>query len=168
MTAEEIHRRLTPDSRVQHYMAFADMFSEVSSKGLNCEDFCQQFMNSQYAQDLEKISLKSELPSGITMLNDFLSSSTISYGGQPIGIDAVRWIGYMYAYWHIATRESYKEIYAQANLRRMVTNYLGMHCLQEDVAIANLKQIYKDSKSSGGTFNELTQTNTFKGGFAYY
>lgn len=160
MTANDIHRRLNPDSRVQHYMSFADMFSEVSSKGLNCEDFCQQFMNSQYAQDLEKISLKSQLPSGATMLNDFLSNSMVSQGGQSIGIEAIRWIGYMYAYWHIATGESYKEIYAQANLERMVTNYLGMHCLQEDAVIANLKQIYKDSKSSGGTLSELTQLSS--------
>lgn len=47
------------------------------------------------------------------------------------------WAGYLYRYWHILTKKSSKEIYAQAPAKTMDTNYLMFHTMAPELAITN-------------------------------
>lgn len=56
-------------------------------------------------------------------------------------------IGYIYRYWHYYTEESSKAIYKQAPVETMKTNYLMFHTMAPEVAIEDLKEIYKQRNS---------------------
>ena len=53
-----------------------------------------------------------------------------------------------YRYWHILTKESSKEIYAQAPAKTMNTNYLMFHTRAPELAIEDLKELHQQKKHS--------------------
>ena len=53
------------------------------------------------------------------------------------------WAGYIYRYWHYYTNESSREIYKIADARTMNECWLGLHTLDVEMAIDNLKEIYR-------------------------
>ena len=57
--------------------------------------------------------------------------------------DTIYWIGYIYRYWHYYTGESSKEIYKQAPVAIMKRNYLMFHTMAPELAIEDLKEIYR-------------------------
>ena len=66
--------------------------------------------------------------------------------GEVYSKDVIYWIGYIYRYWHYYTEESSKVIYKQA-LENMKRNYLMFHTMAPEVAIEDLKEIYRQKKN---------------------
>lgn len=62
--------------------------------------------------------------------------------------EVMYWAGYLYRYWHILTKESSKEIYAQAPAKTMNTNYLMFHTMAPELAIEDLKELHQQKKHS--------------------
>ncbi|MCL2797093.1 MAG: hypothetical protein FWD58_03455 [Firmicutes bacterium] len=55
--------------------------------------------------------------------------------------DEMFWIGYTYCYWHFLTGESSKKILAQASPKTMKRAYAGMHTMDMQLAIEDLKKL---------------------------
>ena len=53
------------------------------------------------------------------------------------------WTGYIYRYWHYYTGESSKDIYKIADAKTMNECWLGFHTLDVEMAIDDLKEIYR-------------------------
>ena len=53
------------------------------------------------------------------------------------------WTGYIYRLWHYLTGETSRDIYAIADADTMGGAYLGMHVLDPQLAIENLKELAK-------------------------
>ena len=51
--------------------------------------------------------------------------------------------GYIYRYWHYYTGESSKDIYKIADAKTMNECWLSFHTLDVEMAIDNLKEIYR-------------------------
>ena len=63
--------------------------------------------------------------------------------GKKYEKDVLFWIGYLYRYWHFMTKETSKEIYKQASAKTMEVNYLMFHSMDPEIAIEDLKEIYR-------------------------
>lgn len=57
--------------------------------------------------------------------------------------EVMYWIGYIYRYWHYYTNEDSREIYKIADAKTMNECWLGFHTLDVEMAIDDLKDIYK-------------------------
>ena len=57
--------------------------------------------------------------------------------------DTIYCIGYIKRYWHYYTGESSKDIYKQAPVAIMKRNYLMFHTMAPELAIEDLKEIYR-------------------------
>ena len=60
--------------------------------------------------------------------------------------DVLFWMGYIYRYWHFYTEEESNKIYKQAPFETMNVNYLMFHAMDVEMAIDDLKEIYKQKK----------------------
>ncbi|MBO4572770.1 MAG: hypothetical protein J5762_03270 [Clostridia bacterium] len=56
------------------------------------------------------------------------------------------WIGYVYRYRHFYTKEESCKIYKQAPFETMSVNYFIFHTLDVEMAIDDLKEIYRQKK----------------------
>lgn len=54
--------------------------------------------------------------------------------------------GYVYRYWHYVTGESSREIYRQAPAKTMNVNYLMFHTMDPEMAVEDLKEIYRQKR----------------------
>lgn len=72
--------------------------------------------------------------------------------------DMIYWIGYLYRYWHYYTGESSKAIYKQAPVETMKRNYLMFHTMAPEVAIEDLREIYRQKGDLLGGFHERNRT----------
>ena len=60
--------------------------------------------------------------------------------------DVLFWMGYVYRYWHFYTKEESNKIYKQAPFETMNVNYLMFHTMDVEMAIDDLKEIFKQKK----------------------
>ena len=60
--------------------------------------------------------------------------------------DVLFWMGYVYRYWHFYTGEESNKIYKQSPFETMNVNYLMFHTMDVEMAIDDLKEIYKQKK----------------------
>ena len=67
--------------------------------------------------------------------------------GEQYTKDVLFWIGYAYSYWHILTGESAKKILAQAPPKLMKRAYAGLHTIDMQLAIEDLKQLAAAKKA---------------------
>ena len=72
----------------------------------------------------------------------------LSETGEVYSKDVIYWIGYIYRYWHYYTEESSKAIFKQAPVETMKRNYLMFHTMAPEVAIEDLKEIYRQKKEN--------------------
>lgn len=150
MNIDELIINKNSDFKWQHCLAFAKFFYLVAVNGFDCEKFCQVFMHSAYATNLASYSVEEQLSPGDVLYDEYMQQYSPSKAQESYNGDVMHWIGFIYMHWHHLTGESFKIIYAQANLERMSTSYLGLHCLQEDLVVEDLKEAFANTKSAGG------------------
>lgn len=68
-------------------------------------------------------------------------------GGAQYSRETMYWAGYIYRYWHYLTGEASKQIYRQSPAATMNQNYFMFHTLVPELAIENLKEIYRQSSA---------------------
>ena len=125
--------------------AFENSIDKMESSS---EIFIRRFMKSKIAKKLDNQSI---LDSNI-QANDILTLVDEEYGATDYGSvkythNEMYWIGYIYRYWHYYTEESSKVIYKQAPVETMKRNYLIFHTMASEVAIEDLKEIYRQKKN---------------------
>jgi hypothetical protein len=65
---------------------------------------------------------------------------------KDISKDVLYWMGYVYRYWHYFAKEESVKIYKQAPFETMNVNYFMFHTMDVEMAIEDLKEIYKQKK----------------------
>lgn len=139
LTASEIHEILCPDNFAQHCMEYSRLFALAAAKGYASEQFCREFMLSEYSRILDDISVKDTIPLAEDMLHEFEQFCTGVITESQEDTEIMRWIGHIYCYWHLKTGESSADVYRQAPYSQMLTIYTGYHCLAEDLVVQDLK-----------------------------
>ncbi len=106
------------------------------------------FMNSELAKNLDSEYNRMQWAGEEYLLEELLATrkDKLSIKKIEISQDVLFWIGYTYRYWHYYTGETSNAIYKQAPFERMNVNYLMFHTMDVEMAIDNLKEIYRQRK----------------------
>lgn len=126
--------------------ALADMqgklFEMSGEKGFASEPFLKAFMTSDIAAELDSPfdfmqwagkeyifeRMQEELPEAFQTKGKIFNGETLY------------WAGFLYRKWHYYTGETSKQIYKQANARKMDITYLSYHCMDVEMAVDRLKE----------------------------
>lgn len=112
------------------------------SCGLDSESFIRSFMNSQVAHYLDSSYNKYQWMGEEYLLEELMDEKDIP-SGESYDSEMLYWIGYLYRCWHLLTGESSRKIYRQAPAKTMKRNYMMFHTLDPEMAVEDLKEIYR-------------------------
>lgn len=120
------------------------LFELALKKGLDCPSFIEAFMNSKAAVGLDDVYDRLQW-AGEEYILEELDEETggLKKAGVIYDREVMYWAGYTYRYWHYYTNESSCEIYKIANAEMMNDCWLGFHTLDVEMAIDDLKEIYR-------------------------
>lgn len=118
---------------------------ELSLKnGYDSPIFVETFMNSRAASALDDIYDRLQWAGEEYILEELNEEAAgLKKAGETYFIEAMYWMGYIYRYWHYYTAENSMEIYKIADARTMNDCWLGFHTLSPEMAIDDLKEIYR-------------------------
>ena len=117
------------------------LFEQSLKKGLDSVDFTEKFMNSKTCEFFDMPYDRLQWAGEEYLLENLLDETDITPAGEKFNNEELFWTGYVYRYWHLLTGENSRDIYKQANARRMKDCYLGFHTLDVGMAIEDLKEI---------------------------
>ena len=121
------------------------LFGLSVERQLKSASFIKVFMNSETSKALDSTYNRMQWAGEEYLLEEVVDAAgdKVSKGGEIYSKDLIYWIGYIYRYWHYYTGESSKAIYKQAPVETMKSNYLMFHTMAPEMAIEDLKEIYK-------------------------
>lgn len=124
----------------------ADLFRLSCQKGYDSEDFINKLMKSEEGQLLySQNCIDMWLGAKHVMLG--LENEVDIKQGIVINDGVMAWIGYLYKCWSLTyPEETAKEILQQAPFDVMIQSYLGFHVMSCEMAIEDLKEIYKEKQ----------------------
>ena len=111
-------------------------------------NFVKAFMNSEVAKALDSTYNRMQWAGEEYLLVELadLTGDKLSKEGEIYSRDILYWMGYIYRYWHYYTKEDSAKIYRQAPVATMKRNYLMFHTMAPELAIEDLKEIYKQKR----------------------
>ena len=111
-------------------------------------NFVKAFMNSEVAKALDSTYNRMQWAGEEYLLEELadLTGDKLSKDGEIYSKDILYWMGYLYRYWHYYTKEDSVKIYRQAPVVTMKRNYLMFHTMAPELAIEDLKEIYKQKR----------------------
>ena len=121
------------------------LFELSGQKGYDSTVFMKAFMASDVAKGLDSKFNRMQWTGEEYLLEEIIEAAgdRLDEKGEVYSKDVIYWIGYIYRYWHYYTEESSKAIYKQAPVETMKRNYLMFHTMAPEVAIEDLKEIYR-------------------------
>ena len=123
------------------------LFELSFTKRFASENFINLFMKSKTAADYglkyNRLQWAGEEYLLEELIDEFKEKMAV---GVTYSKDEMFWIGYTYSYWHFLTGESSKKIVIQAPPKLMKRAYAGMHTMDMQLAIEDLKQLAKAKK----------------------
>ena len=119
------------------------LFEFSGEKGYNSISFIKTFMLSDVAKGLDSKFNRLQWAGEEYLLAEVADCAEISKNGAVFDKEVLYWTGYLYRFWHYTTGEDSKEIYRQAPAETMKRNWLIFHTFAPEVAIEDLKEIYK-------------------------
>lgn len=121
------------------------LFKLFTCCGYDAESLVKEFMTSDLARDLDSEYNRMQWAGEEYLLEELLATckEKLTAKIKDVSKEALFWMGYIYRYWHFYTGEESSKIYKQASFDTMNTNYLMFHTLDAEVAIENLKEIYR-------------------------
>lgn len=124
------------------------LFELSTEKGIGSSNFIKIFMNSETAKSLDSTYNRMQWAGEEYLLEEVLDGAkdNVNIEIEVYSKDMIYWIGYLYRYWHYYTGESSKAIYKQAPVETMKRNYLMFHAMAPEVAIEDLKKIYRQKR----------------------
>lgn len=124
------------------------LFELSTEKGIGSSNFIKIFMNSETAKSLDSTYNRMQWAGEEYLLEEVLdgAKNNVNIEIEVYSKDMIYWIGYLYRYWHYYTGESSKVIYKQAPVETMKRNYLMFHTMAPEVAIEDLKEIYRQKR----------------------
>ena len=121
------------------------LFELALKNGYDCPSFIEAFMNSRAAAALDDVYDRLQWAGEEYILEELddevngLKKSDVTYSRE-----VMYWTGYVYRYWHYYTGEYSRQIYEIANAELMNESWLGFHTLDVEMAIDDLKEIYRE------------------------
>ncbi|HBA67842.1 MAG TPA: hypothetical protein DCZ40_00565 [Lachnospiraceae bacterium] len=120
------------------------LFEMVQKKGLDCLLFIEFFMNSRTALALDDVYDRLQWAGEEYILEELDDEAGgLKKAGTAYTAEVMYWAGYVYRYWHYYTNEYSREIYKIADAETMNECWLGFHTFDVEMAIDDLKEIYK-------------------------
>ena len=110
------------------------------------ESFIRDFMTSEMAAHLDSPYNKYQWMGEEYLLEELCDEKNLETEGEKYNKDVLYWIGYIYRYWAISRNESSKKIIRQAPAKTMKRNYFAFHTLDPELAIDDLKEIYRQRR----------------------
>ncbi|MBD5493596.1 MAG: hypothetical protein HDR12_04225 [Lachnospiraceae bacterium] len=123
------------------------LFELALKKGYDCPLFIEAFMNSQAAAALDDVYDRLQWAGEeyiLEELNDEVGG--LKKVGTTYSTEVMYWAGYTYRYWHYYTNQFSREIYKIADAEMMNECWLGFHTLDVEMAIDDLKEIYRQKQ----------------------
>lgn len=122
------------------------LFELALKNGYDCPSFIASFMNSQAAAALDDTYDRLQWAGEEYILEELNEGvGGLKKDGVIYSIEVMYWTGYIYRYWHYYTNETSKEIYKIADAKTMNECWLGFHTLDVEMAIDDLKEIYRQN-----------------------
>lgn len=124
------------------------LFELFSTTEYNPESLVKAFMNGEVAKNLDSKYNRMQWAGEEYLLEELIADckEKLITKRETVSKDVLFWMGYVYRYWHFYTNEESNKIYKQAPFETMVVNYLMFHTMDVEMAIDDLKEIYKQKK----------------------
>lgn len=119
------------------------LFELSGAKGYDSAAFIKAFMTSEVAKGLDSKYNRLQWAGEEYLLAEVIDSAKLAPGGKVYDRETMFWSGYLYRFWHFTTGEDSREIYKQAPAETMNRNWLIFHTLAPEVAIEDLKEIFR-------------------------
>ena len=119
------------------------LFELSGTKGYDSASFIKAFMTSDVAKGLDSKFNRLQWAGEEYLLADLAETADLTTDGNVYDKEVLYWAGYLYRFWHFNTGEDSKEIDKQAPAETMSRNWLIFHTLAPEVAIEDLKEIYR-------------------------
>ena len=120
------------------------LFELALNNGLDCPAFIESFMNSKTAAALDDVYDRLQWAGEEYILEELNDEKNgLKKSGTVFSVEVMYWAGYIYRYWHYYTNECSREIYKIADAKTMNDCWLGFHTYDVEMAIDDLKEIYK-------------------------
>ncbi len=119
------------------------LFELSGEKGYDSVSFIKAFMTSDVAKSLDSKFNRMQWAGEEYLLAEIADTAELTKGGTVYDKETLYWTGYIYRFWHFSKGEYSKEIYKQAPAETMNRNWLIFHTLAPEVAIDDLKEIYR-------------------------
>lgn len=124
------------------------LFELFLSTDYDAESLVKAFMNSELAKNLDSEYNRMQWAGEEYLLEELIATckDKLTIKKENVSKEVLFWMGYVYRYWHFYTKEDSAKIYKQASFETMNVNYLMFHTMDVEVAIDDLKEIYKQKK----------------------
>lgn len=120
------------------------LFELALKNSYDCPAFITFFMNSRAAAALDDTYDRLQWAGEEYILEELEEESGgLKKAGMVYSTEVMYWTGYVYRYWHYYTNESSREIVKTANSDTMNDCWLGFHSLDVEMAIDDLKELYR-------------------------
>lgn len=124
------------------------LFELSADKEYGSANFVKIFMNSEVAKALDSTYNRMQWAGEEYLLEEIatVAGEKLEKTGEIYSKDILYWIGYLYRFWHYYTNEDSAKIYKQAPVGTMKRNYMMFHTMAPELAVENLKEIYKQKR----------------------
>lgn len=120
------------------------LFELARKNEYDCPAFINAFMRSRTAAALDDIYDRLQWAVEEYILEELNEEvNGLKKAGTAYSEEVMYWAGYNYRYWHYYTNESSREIYKIADAKTMNECWLGFHTFDVEMAIDDLKEIYR-------------------------
>ena len=121
------------------------LFELFTSTEYDTESLVKAFMNGEIAKNLDSEYNRMQWAGEEYLLEELIATCKDKLSPKRDGIskDVMFWMWYVYRYWHFYTGEESGKIFKQAPFETMNINYLMFHTMDVEMAIDDLKEIYK-------------------------
>lgn len=124
------------------------LFELFSDTEYDAESLVKAFMNGEIAKNLDSEYNRMQWAGEEYLLEELIATSKekLTLKRESFSKDVLFWMGYVYRYWHFYTDEESNKIYKQSPFETMNVNYLMFHTMDVEMAIDDLKEIFKQKK----------------------
>lgn len=120
------------------------LFELALKNGYDSPAFIKSFMQSKAAVALDDTYDRLQWAGEEYILEELNEEAGgLKKSNNTYSREVMYWIGYVYRYWHYYTGELSKDIYKIADAEMMNECWLGFHTFDVEMAIDNLREIYK-------------------------
>ncbi len=124
------------------------LFELFADTEYDAESLVKVFMNGEIAKNLDSEYNCMQWAGEEYLLEELIATCKDKFitKRENFSKDVLFWMGYVYRYWNFYTSEGSDKIYKQAPFKTMNVNYLIFHTMDVEMAIDDLKEIFKQKK----------------------